>query len=688
MILRRASSTLHRTLLRGRCGGLKQCHRVFSQTSKRLSYEDTIPNLKIGKHTKATANAQQSLEWGTRIVGGVTPGKDGEHLGLPVLPTVRAAKEQLQPDATGVFVAAQYAGKAIEEAIEAEIPLIVAVAEHIPLHDILRIHSMLQTQSKSRLVGANCPGIVSPVGKCRIGFQPLPCFSPGKIGIVAKSGTLSYEAVASTSRAGLGQSLVIGMGGDIVAGTSLVDGLKVFEHDDDTEGIALVGEVGGRAEEDAAEWIREYRKRTANPKPIAALVAGIHAVTGRVMGHAGAFASPGEANAQTKIQTLEDAGVQIVSHPAQFGPVMKQLLSSAPGSRVNSGSVGPVYSQKRGMHSLTGMRRPVGKTKSSIAASGRFQQRTLYINQNQAFRLLQDRGISTTDSSEASSMLLAISIDRTKLAPCVIAAPAQSTEEDIYLTARKFPFDYQSVQRDLQIPQVSEIARHLRLDSKDTAVSKKLAGLMRELLGLFYETEAFSLETRLLSNDSRLLVQKAKFGFDDAAYRSARRREDVHKLRNVQEEDPAELEAEKHGIVYIKLAGNGNIGTLVNGAGLAMNTNDALASHGGKSANFLDTGGKATSETVKESFKLITSDPRVKVVFVNIFGGLTLCDMIANGIMLAFKELEMRIPVVVRLRGTNEELGQKMIAESGLPLHAFDDFDEAAAKAISLAESQ
>ncbi|SLM38679.1 succinyl-ligase subunit alpha [Lasallia pustulata] len=189
------------------------------------------------------------------------------HHDLPL--TIVQAKEQLRPDATAVYVAAHQAPGAIEEAIEAEIPLIVAVAEHIPVHDLLRIHSILRTQSKSRLVGANAPGIISPIGRCRIGFQPLPTFSAGSVGIVAKSGTLSYETVASTTRAGVGQSLVIGMGGDVLAGTNFVDALKVFEHDEDTKGIIIVGEIGGRAEEEAAEWIKGYRRRATNPKYVA-----------------------------------------------------------------------------------------------------------------------------------------------------------------------------------------------------------------------------------------------------------------------------------------------------------------------------------------------------------------------------------------------------------------------------------
>jgi succinyl-CoA synthetase alpha subunit len=190
------------------------------------------------------------------------------------------AKEALQPDATLVYVAASGAARAIEDAIEAEIPLIVAVAEHIPLHDMLRVCSlsfmfpplisqvqaMLRSQSKCRLVGANSPGMTSVHARCRLGFQPLPFFTPGCTSLVAKSGTMSYEAVAATTRAGLGQSYAIGIGGDDLPGTDFVDALKIFEHDPNTEGIVLVGEIGGYAEEDAASWIQDYRSRAKNPK--------------------------------------------------------------------------------------------------------------------------------------------------------------------------------------------------------------------------------------------------------------------------------------------------------------------------------------------------------------------------------------------------------------------------------------
>ena len=317
--------------------------RSFTVTCRRQGYEDTINNLKIGKHTRllfqgftgrqATANAKECIEYGTNVVGGVKPGVEGEHLGLPVLPSVRAAAEKLKPDASAIYVPGAGTVTAMEEAIEAEIPLIVAVAEHIPLHDLLRVMQMLKTQSKTRLVGANCPGIINTWGRCRIGFQPLPFFQEGRVGIVAKSGTLSYEVVASTTRAGLGQTYCISMGGDVVAGTNFVDAFKILEEDEKTEGIIMVGEVGGTAEIEAAEWIKDYKKRTSNPKPFAAIIGGINAPRGRIMGHAGAWSAPGEPGATSKMKVLESAGVHVVDHPEKVGEKMKQLLSDISGAR-------------------------------------------------------------------------------------------------------------------------------------------------------------------------------------------------------------------------------------------------------------------------------------------------------------------------------------------------------------------
>ncbi|OJD18307.1 hypothetical protein AJ78_01684 [Emergomyces pasteurianus Ep9510] len=656
----------------------------FSTSSRTLSYADTLPNLKIGAHTRvlfqgftgrqATANVKESLAWGTKIVGGVKPGVEGEHLGLPVFPSVKVAQEKTKPDATAIYVPGPQTAQAIEEAVAAEIPLIVAVAEHVPVHDMLRVHSMLQTQSKSRLVGANCPGIISAIGKCRIGFQPLPCFSPGHIGIVAKSGTLGYETVASTTRAGLGQSLCISMGGDVVAGTDFVDALRILEHDEDTHGIIIVGEIGGAAEMDAAAWISDYRMRVANPKPIMAVVGGLHAPRGRVMGHAGAWASPGDPDAQTKIKALQDAGAVMVHHPENFGEGMKMLLSNMGRRPTFQAAPAAAVAQQRGFHTL---RRPAIFQRQRIIS----QRRNLYLKQSQSFDLLKESGVAVGEPTEFSDFFLGISIDRKSRSPCIIASPTTNPATQVS-RARKFPFTYcGSTQFTPNEAIIRAVAKHL---SFGEPALEPLAKLAQNLLDIFMKKEAFVLETKVsVSTNGSFQVNGARFGFDDAAYKSSKRQEDIHRLRNKAEEVPEEVEAENEGIVYVKLDGEGSIGTLVNGAGLAMNTVDALTHHGGHCANFLDTGGKATSETVKSSFRIILSDPRVKTIFVNIFGGLTLCDMIANGIIMAFRDLDMKVPVVVRLRGTNEELGQKMIAESGLPLHAYDSFEDAAKKVIN-----
>ncbi|KAI1107670.1 succinyl-CoA synthetase-like protein [Jackrogersella minutella] len=656
--------------------------RALLQNRRYSSYDSTLSNLKIGRHTRvifqgftgrqATANARESIEWGTKIVGGITPGREGEHLGLPVLPTVRKAMEVLKPDATGIYVAAHQATGAIEEAIEAEVPLIVAVAEHIPLHDLLRIHSILKTQSACRLVGANSPGIISAVGKCRIGFQPLPCFTPGRIGIVARSGTLSYETAGSTLRSGLGQSMCIGVGGDILPGTSLKEGLQVLLEDTDTKGVALVGEIGGDGELEAADLIRKYRSNTRNPKPIAALVGGVNAVPGRIMGHSGAFALPGEPSALTKIEALKAAGAVIVNHPSRFGPVLKSLLDGVTPTGAGVAASGTI-SQRRGMHTIA--RPPIPAQLRSHQKLGS-QKRSIYLTQNVAFDLLRQRGVPIAESPNSGPQkLVAVTVNRSSRSPCIIASPTSDASE-----AKKFDFPYGP--RGVQDIPIEAIAQHLQLNPSSAA---PLGKVINELASLFTEKEAFLLETRIIETADAIELTAAHLGFDDAAFRSCARHADVQALRDLGAEDAAELSVEKEGIVYVKLR-EGNIGTLVNGAGLAMNTVDALADAGGRAANFLDTGGKATSETVRRSFEVILTDPRVKCIFVNIFGGLTRGDMIAEGVVMAFQSLRMTVPVVVRIRGTNEKEGQRIIAESGLALFAFDDFDEAAAKAIELAD--
>ncbi|OCL05352.1 hypothetical protein AOQ84DRAFT_323050, partial [Glonium stellatum] len=716
-------------------------HAFFSSSAERGAYADTIHNLKIGRHTRviyqgftgkqATANAKQSIEYGTQIVGGVKPGTTGEHLGLPVLPSVRAAKDQLNPDATAIFVAAQHAASAIEEAIEAEIPLIVAVAEHVPLHDIMRIHSILSTQSKSRLVGANAPGIISAIGRCRIGFQPLPTFSPGHVGIVAKSGTLSYETVASLTKAGLGQSLCIGMGGDVIAGTDFVDALRVFETDEDTEAMILVGELGGTAEEEAAEWIKEYKKRTSDPKPIAALVAGFQAVPGRVMGHAGAWTGIAEGTAESKYKALEGAGVTMVDHPAKFGNVMKGLLSSS-GRSVHEIQKSAA-NQRRSFHTCRS--RPHVRPAPTHTANTP-HHRSLHLSTTQATELLKDYGITISPEpspAPLSSHLLGITVDRSSRSPCIIASPTTSPTQ-LSHRAGRFPFDYRTG------PSQSTILAalsHLQLSAAPPRAKAAVVTLISSLWSLYHAKEALTLTLHLSlppsispsasaspSDDddgsaAALALHHPSLTFDDAAFKSAARHADLHALRDLSAVSPAELEAEAHGIVYIPLpspgapppaatgagAGAGPdvataetaaatatatepmlVGTLVNGAGLAMNTCDALAvrlAHPphphlhprSAAANFLDTGGKATAATIAASFKLLLADVRVAVVFVNIFGGLTLCDMIAQGIVLAFREVGVRKPVVVRLRGSNEEEGARVLAEAGLRIWAVGGFE-------------
>lgn len=416
-------------------------------------------------------------------------------------------------------------------------------------------------------------------------------------------------------------------------------------------------------------------------RPVAALVAGIAEEPGRIMGHAGAFTTVGEPNANAKITALESAGATVVGHPAEFGDALKARLEArAAASGLGPGGGGGVRSlggtQRRQFHTVAHRPRHREKPKSLFRQQ---QRRHLYISEDQCMDLLRQTGkINCDTAASGAQKLLGISIDRTARSPCIIASPT-AEETSLNESVERYPFDYGS---DLDALVIEQVARHLQLSPGESGV-KSLRHLLKALTAIFYDKEAFFLSTSIVENSGELMVVGARFGFDDAAYRSCGRQAELQQLRNIAAEDPCEIEAEKNCIVYIKLKGPGTIGTLVNGAGLAMNTVDALAGH---AANFLDTGGKATSQTVKQSFEIILRDPRVRVIFVNIFGGLTLGDMIARGIIMAFKELSPSVPVVVRIRGTNERKGQRLISESGLPLYAFDDFEAAAAKAIELSK--